>query len=123
MPAGGAPAAGQITACPAAGQPAVCITGVQRDGNALNVAFTTHDVTLVSNPTRGDQLTATFFLSSTDSTASSGVALRQWGASSPFRQQYSADELDGASAVCVLVGNGAGQIAPGTGNCAELPKG
>ena len=50
--AGGAPAAGQITACPAAGQPAVCITGVQRDGNALNVAFTTHDVTLVSNPTR-----------------------------------------------------------------------
>ena len=41
----------------------------------------------------------------------------------PFRQQYSADELDGASAVCVLVGNGAGQIAPGTGNCAELPKG
>jgi molecular chaperone DnaK len=121
--AGGAPPAGQITTCPAAGQPAVCITGVQRDGNSLNVAFTTHDVTLVSNPTRGDQLTATFFLSATDSTASSGVALRQWGASSPFRQQYSADELDGASAVCVLVGNGAGQIAPGTGNCAELPKG
>ncbi|HMK12951.1 MAG TPA: hypothetical protein VK461_15275, partial [Acidimicrobiales bacterium] len=117
------PAAGQITACPPAGRPAVCITGVQRDGNALQVAFTTHDVTLVSQPTSADQLTATFFLGSVDGDASNGVALRQWGAASPFEQQYSAAELDGATAVCVLVGNGAGQIAPGTGNCAELPAG
>ncbi len=112
---------GQITPCPPAGQPAVCITAVERNGNALQVAFTTHDVTLVSDPS-AEELTATFFLGSIDSTASTGVALRQWGASSPFEQQYSAEELDGASAVCVLVGNGAGQIAPGTGNCAELPK-
>ena len=81
------------------------------------------DVTLVSQPTSADQLTATFFLGSVDGDASNGVALRQWGAASPFEQQYSAAELDDASAVCVLVGNGAGQIAPGTGNCAELPAG
>ena len=118
-------AAGEISACPPAGQPAVCITAVERTGNALQVAFATQDVTLVSGATQADQLTATFFLASStqDADSSNGVALRQWGNSSPFEEQYSDEELNGASAVCVLVGNGAGQIAPGTGNCAELPPG
>ncbi len=99
--AGGAPAAGQITTCPAAGQPAVCITGVQRDGNSLNVAFTTHDVTLVSNPARGDQLTATFFLSSTDSTASSGCRVAPMGRELPVPAAVLGGRARTARAQCV----------------------
>ncbi len=121
---GGGQATGEITACPPAGQPAVCITAVERSGNALQVGV--HDPRRHIGQRRDASRSADGHVlpgvEHPDADSSTGVALRQWGNASPFEEQYSDEELNGASAVCVLVGNGVGQIAPGTGNCAELPS-
>ena len=127
---GGGGAAGFVSPCPAAGDPAACITDVEFDGNELSVSFTDHDVDL----TIGDVVPIFFLADVTESDAESVSTRtsdwRDWGPNSPFQgtndngqSGFTSDEIGGAqTAVCVLLGNTSGQVASGTGNCAALPK-
>ncbi|HYF47110.1 MAG TPA: hypothetical protein VD926_12920, partial [Acidimicrobiales bacterium] len=125
---GGEDDAGFISACPPAGDPAVCITDIGFEGDELAVEFEDHDVDL------GGELVPIFFLAEVsedeaDSVTDRTSEWRDWGASSPFQGEndqgqrgFTADEIaESRTALCVLVGDTSGQVAEGTGNCAELP--
>ncbi len=126
--AGGGDDGGFVSACPPEGDPAVCITEVGFEGDELSVAFTDHDVDL------GGDLVPVFFLTEitedeADSVTDRTAEWRDWSANSPFQGEneqgqrgFTADEIaDSRTAVCVLIGDTTGQVAEGTGNCAELP--
>jgi actin-like ATPase involved in cell morphogenesis len=115
-------AAGWVSGCPAA--PSVCITSVDTGAAGATAKFVAHDVNLVANAT-GNQLQAIFFLTTTDEAGAANVSRATggwagWGPTSPFRGL--ADGVSTSNAICVLVGNGAGQVAPNSGNCAQLPS-
>jgi hypothetical protein len=114
-------ASGWVSPCPAA--PSVCITSVDAGDDGVTAQFTANDVQLVKDAV-GDQLQAVFFLTNIDASGAGSVSNRSttwagWGPRAPF--EGFAGETAGSNAVCVLVGNGAGQVAPNSGNCAELP--
>jgi len=119
---------GFISACPGAGDPAVCITDVGFEGDELAVEFTDHDVEL------GGDLVPVFFLTEITEDEAGSVTDRTsdwqaWGPSSPFQgenedgqQGFTSDDIGGSrTAVCVLIGDTQGRVAEGTGNCAALP--
>lgn len=113
---------GWISACPTSSS--VCITSVGVEDGSLRARFVSNGVNLVGNAS-GDQLQAVFFLASVDESGAVSVSRQTstwhgWGPSSPFRG-FSTREAAGSTALCVLVGNGAGEVAPRTGNCAQLP--
>jgi actin-like ATPase involved in cell morphogenesis len=119
---GGAEASGWVSACPAA--PSVCITEVENGSNGVTAQFVTNDVQLVADAT-GDEFQAIFFLTTIEESEAGSVANRTtawagWGPRSPFRG-FTSGTSD-ANAVCVLVGNAAGQVAENSGNCAQLPS-
>ncbi|HUF84129.1 MAG TPA: Hsp70 family protein [Acidimicrobiia bacterium] len=123
-----AAADGFITECPPAGDPAVCITDVGFVGNDLSVEFTDHDVQL------GGNLVPIFFLTDISENEADSVTDRTgdwqaWGPNSPFegtnesgQSGFTDDETGSRRAVCVLIGDIDGNVAAGTGNCAELPS-
>ena len=119
---------GFVSACPPAGDPAVCITDIGFEGDQLSVAFADHDVEL------GGDLVPVFFLTEVDEDGAASVTdrtgdWRDWGPDSPFQGEnaagqegFTADDIaESRTAVCVLIGDTNGQVAEGTGNCAELP--
>jgi hypothetical protein len=124
---GGGDAGGFVSACPSAGDPAACITGVAFEGEELSVEFRAQDVAL------GTDAVPIFFLSDvTEDGASSATRTsdwRAWGPGSPMQgtnaagqQGWTAGEIDASqTAVCVLLGDTSGRVASGTGNCAALP--
>jgi len=125
---GGGEDDGFVTACPPAGDPAVCITDIGFDGDELAVEFEDHDVEL------GGDLVPIFFLTEIGEDDAGSVTdrtseWRDWSANSPFQGEndqgqrgFTADEIaESRTALCVLVGDRTGQVAEGTGNCAELP--
>ena len=73
---GGDDDGGFVSACPAAGDPAVCITEVTFEGEELSVRFTSHDVDL------GADLVPVFFLTdvSEDEAASVSDRSSDWEA-------------------------------------------
>jgi hypothetical protein len=120
---------GFVSACPADGDPAACITDVSFEGDELAVAFDAHDVNL------GVEAVPVFFLSDvSENEAAAGATRtsdwRAWGPNSPFQgtnpagqQGFTAADVDESqTAVCVLLGDTAGNVAQGTGNCAALPE-
>jgi hypothetical protein len=116
------PVAGWVSECPAA--PSVCITSVQRGEAGVTAQFTSNGVDLVANAA-ADELQAVFFLAAIGESQAAGIETRTqawqaWGPKVPF-EGFTGGEADGSTALCVLVGNGAGQVARGTGNCAQLP--
>jgi len=122
---GGSAAAGGVTACPAAGSPAVCIQRVRIDGTNILADFTSHDVSL-AGPDNGafaaGSFHPVFFFASAGPTAG-----RVWGPSSPFGdpasplQGFSTSDATGTTpTLCVLIQDATGGVFQGTGNCAPL---
>jgi actin-like ATPase involved in cell morphogenesis len=126
---GGGGGGGFVSACPPAGDPATCISDVSFDGDQLSVAFDAHDVDL------GAEAVPIFFLTAVNEQEAASVGnrtsdWRAWGPNSPFQgtnpagqQGFTAADIDQSqTAVCVLLGDTAGNVAQGTGNCAALPE-
>ena len=125
---GGEEAAQFVSTCPP--DEAVCINGVEFDGDELAIDFEAQDVELEV----GDR-TPVFFLAD-DSAEDIGSAAqrtddwRPWGPSSPMKgenargqQGWTSDEIAGSrTSVCVLLGDEDGNVEPGAGNCADLPE-
>jgi len=119
---------GFVSACPPTGEPAVCITDISFQGDELSAAFDDHDVDL------GGDLVPIFFLTDISADEADSVTnrtgdWRDWGPESPFQGEndagqrgFTADDIASTrTALCVLIGDTTGQVAEGTGNCAELP--
>ncbi|MFN8035641.1 MAG: Hsp70 family protein [Acidimicrobiia bacterium] len=117
---GGAPT-GWISPCPAG--PSVCITSVDTGPAGVTARFVADQVDLAAGA--GGGAAAVFFLTTVDEGGASNVDRRTgswiaWRSGSPF--QGFANQWTGSNALCVLLGDAAGEVRAGTGNCAQLPS-
>jgi Hsp70 protein len=129
---GGSSFDGFVSTCPSSG-PAACITSVSYDGNRLVANFRTQAVGSARTST-GGAVASIFFLARVSQRQAGSVSSRSasweaWGTKSPFTGTNAAgqsgfaaaDVPTNATALCVLLGDEQGDVAAGTGNCAELP--
>jgi actin-like ATPase involved in cell morphogenesis len=129
---GGRASAGWVTGCPPSGSPAACITSATLQGDRLAVDFRSQDLDQATSTFNGQPGTV-FFLANLSQDQAGGVIARTsnwrpWGQISPFsgtnsagQQGFSASDIRGATAICVLLGTSGGQVATNSGNCAQLP--
>lgn len=112
---------GWISPCPAG--PAVCITSVGTGPDGVTARFAARGIDLSEGAASGGTA-AVFFLASVAEADAPGVDDRTetwtpWGPQVPF--QGFAEGWTGSNALCVLVGDAAGEVTADTGNCAQIP--
>jgi actin-like ATPase involved in cell morphogenesis len=124
--------AGWVSNCPTTGNPAACITSATLQGGALVVDFRSQDLAQAAGTFNGEPGNV-FFLANLSQDQAGTVTprtsnWRPWGQTSPFsgtnsagQHGFSASDIRGATAICVLLGDSEGRVATGSGNCAQLP--
>jgi actin-like ATPase involved in cell morphogenesis len=132
---GAAAQQGFVSPCPGAGHPAVCVTSISFDGDALVAQFSTHDLGAASSLFQNGQVGTVFFLAAIDQSQAAATvangrtnAWLPWSTNAPFGRTNSAGQhgfttstLGNATALCALLGDASGEVLTNTGNCAELP--
>jgi hypothetical protein len=129
---GAGTSAGWVSNCPTTGNPAACITSATLQGGSLVVDFRSQDLAQAAGTFNGEPGTV-FFLANVSQDQAGTVTprasnWRPWGQTSPFsgtnpagQHGFGASDIQGATAICVLLGDSQGRVATRSGNCAQLP--